>query len=75
MDEEFEAKRNFDQECINTLVRHGMEEMEAVFFLGRFLSAKTGHSWTLIQVGEESTSKFFVPTGALEEEAGDSLKN
>lgn len=72
MDKELDTERQFDQECIDALVRLGMREVEAVLFLGRFLTFKTGQPWALIQVGD-GTAKFFVPTEILE--GADGLKN
>lgn len=68
VDEELQAEQDFDQDCINTLMKYGMEEMEAILFLGRFLNQKTGESWTLIQIGEPNSPKFFVPSESLLEE-------
>jgi len=68
VDDEFEAEQNFDQECLDKLVRLGMEELDAAFFLGRFLTYKTGESWSLIQIGDGNAPKFFVPTESLTEE-------
>lgn len=75
MDEEFKAEQTFDQECITALVHLGMDEMEAAFFLGRFLTVKTGESWTLIQGENEEDPKFFVPTSAIQDDGPDPLKN
>lgn len=74
MNDDLDAERKFDQECIDVLVRLGMGEIDAAFFLGRFLTAKTGQSWTLIQIGEEDEPKFFVPTAALRDPS-EPLKN
>ncbi len=72
VDEDFLAEQLFDQGCLDTLVRFGMQEAEAVCFLGSFLTRKTGQSWTLIQIGGDNSPKFFVLTSALTEEP---LKN